>query len=274
MVKKKIIITGGNSGIGLELTKKLLSENHQIGLVLKNQNRKNDLQKVVETKNIDFFYGDLSKQSEVVKVGNEIIDKWGSLDILYNNAGVLLDQVYLSEKGNEMHFEVNTLAPLILSRTLRERTDKNSKLVIINSVTDYLHRQKKIISETLLSPKKNKKLFGAYLQSKLSLVLLMNDWAKNDKNLHILSIAPGPTKTKMTSGSGMPLWALPLRHLFFSKPSTAATYLFKAGFSEEFLNKENIFIQKNTIHNFLFELDRHTKEKLLKRIKVQISFDV
>ena len=172
MVKKKIIITGGNSGIGLELTKKLLSENHQIGLVLKNQNRKNDLQKVVETKNIDFFYGDLSKQSEVVKVGNEIIDKWGSLDILYNNAGVLLDQVYLSEKGNEMHFEVNTLAPLILSRTLRERTDKNSKLVIINSVTDYLHRQKKIISETLLSPKKNKKLFGAYLQSKLSLSLI------------------------------------------------------------------------------------------------------
>ena len=229
-MKKQIILTGGHSGIGLELTKKLLAEKHQIGLILRNEERKNDLSKVIETKDIDFFYADLSVQSEVRNVANEIADKWITVDLLYNNAGVLLDSIYLSKQGNEMHFEVNTLAPFLLGKTLWERKRKNSDLKIVNTVTDFLYKQKKLVSKTLLLPTKNQKLFGAYLQSKLALTLLMNDWAKSESKLKILNVTPGPTKTNMTSGSGMPWWLLPFRNLLFSKPTKGASYLYDVAF--------------------------------------------
>jgi len=41
-----------------------------------------------------------------------------------------------------------------------------------------------------------------------------------------------------------------------------------------FWKQTGVFIQKNKVHNFLFELDANTKEILLEQIKVQISFDV
>ena len=193
--------------------------------MLRNEEEKIDLSKVIEIKDIDFFYADLSIQSEVLHVANEIADKWNTVDILYNNAGVLLDKIYLSQQDNEMHFEVNTLAPFLLSKTLWERTGKNSELKIVNTVTDFLYKQKKLISETLLFPTKYRKLTGAYLQSKLALALLMNDWGKSGSKLTILNVTPGPTKTDMTSGSGMPLLLKPIRNLFFSKPTKGASYL-------------------------------------------------
>ena len=266
-MKKKIIITGGHSGIGLELTKKLLAENHQLGLVIRNEKRKNDLSKIIDTKGIDFFFADLSKQPEVISVANQIVDKWGEIDILFNNAGVLLDKVYHSEQNNEMHFEVNTIAPFLLSLHLHKKLGKNSSLKIVNTGTDFLYKSKKLISEALLKPTKNRKLLGAYAQSKLALALLMNDWAKNDSKLQILHTSPGPTKTKMTSGSGMPWWLLPLRSLLFTTPEKGALKIYDAAFNENLSSQSAVFINKGKAYPFSLEIDSNIKKKLLERIK-------
>lgn len=265
-MKKKIIITGGHSGIGLELTKKLLAENHQLGLIVRNEQRKDDLSKIIPIENIHFFFGDLSIQSDVITIANQIANSFVTVDILFNNAGVLLDDVYYSGQGNEMHFEVNTIAPFLLGKTLQQNIGNQTPFKIINTVTDFLHKQKKITVKTLLEPTKNRKLIGAYLQSKLALALLMNDWAKNDDTIQVLNVTPGPTKTKMTSGPGMPSWLLPLRNLFFSKPIKGATYLYQAAFNSKFENQSGIFIQKNNSYRFSFELDNDTKQKLVSKM--------
>ena len=90
----KILITGGHTGIGLELTKKLLIGKHKIGLILRNRERKNSLSKNINTENIDFFFADLSDQKSIVDIADEIIKKWHNVDIIFNNAGVLLDSIY------------------------------------------------------------------------------------------------------------------------------------------------------------------------------------
>ena len=95
----------------------------------------------------------------------------------------------------------------------------------------------------------------------------MNDWAKNDHKLKVLNVTPGPNKTKMTSGSGMPMWLLPIRNLFFSKPTKGASFLYDATFNEKFVDQTGVFIQKNKIYSFPFQLDYNTKSELLDRIK-------
>ena len=124
----KILITGGHTGIGLELTKKLLIGKHKIGLILRNRERKNSLSKNINTENIDFFFADLSDQKSIVDIADEIIKKWNNVDIIFNNAGVLLDSIYLSKQENEMHFEVNTLAPLILSMRIWNKTKEKKEI--------------------------------------------------------------------------------------------------------------------------------------------------
>ena len=69
----KILITGGHTGIGLELTKKLLIDKHKIGLIVRNRERKNSLSKIINTDNIDFFIADLSDQKAIVNIADEII---------------------------------------------------------------------------------------------------------------------------------------------------------------------------------------------------------
>ena len=64
------IITGGGSGMGLELTKKLLKEGHHIGLIVRNEQRKDETIDELGTDKLDFFFADLSDQSAVRQVAS------------------------------------------------------------------------------------------------------------------------------------------------------------------------------------------------------------
>ena len=110
---KNIIVTGGHSGIGLELTKRLVADGHLVGLVVRDAARASSVSGVESV-----FVADLSDQAQVRTVAQEILDTWGVVDMLFNNAGVLLDDIYRSPQGNEMHLEVNTLSPYLLTTLL------------------------------------------------------------------------------------------------------------------------------------------------------------
>ncbi|MEM9896878.1 MAG: SDR family NAD(P)-dependent oxidoreductase, partial [Bacteroidota bacterium] len=59
----KFLITGGHSGMGLELTKKLLAENHQVGLIVRSEKRRDETLKIFsETAEIEIFIADLEKR--------------------------------------------------------------------------------------------------------------------------------------------------------------------------------------------------------------------
>ncbi len=78
---KYILLTGGHTGLGLGVTKKLLKPENKLGLIVRNESRKQSTlselngfpQELVD--NIDFFYADLSDQEQVKTVANEIYSK-------------------------------------------------------------------------------------------------------------------------------------------------------------------------------------------------------
>ena len=170
---------------------------------------------------MDLFYADLSVQKEVINVAKEIHQRWGRVDVLFNNAGVLLDDVYLSKQGNEMHFEVNTIAPFLLAKNIYKNQGSICELKVVCTVTDMMHKQKKLRKEAILTPTKNKKLLLMPIY-KVNLPVYDNEQlGKRKKEVKLIHVSPGPTKTKMTAGPGMPRWLVPLG-LFFNEPSKGA----------------------------------------------------
>lgn len=258
----KILLTGGHSGIGLELTKRLLKEGHHLGLVVRNEQRKTDaINAIGARENVDFFYADLSKRKEIIRVAEDIKSKWDKMDGLFNNAGVLMDKAVYSENGNELQFEVNALSPYFLTSALKPLLDKSEKPFVVNTATGGMHKQKVLDLEELKRPKKFVKLLGSYMNSKFALVQLMNHLAKDWSNIRIISVDPGPNKTKMTGGSGMPAWLKPIRNVFFPKPTKGANKIYSAAFNEEFQDKSGIYIS-GKIQAIKYELTDSAVEQM------------
>ncbi|MCH9813667.1 MAG: SDR family NAD(P)-dependent oxidoreductase, partial [Epsilonproteobacteria bacterium] len=87
-------ITGGSSGIGLELVKQLISTNHII-VISKDQHKIQKL--VLQFPNIDFLQADLSKSNDVLSVIKQIYQRYQKLDILINCAAIQYTPLFTDE---------------------------------------------------------------------------------------------------------------------------------------------------------------------------------
>lgn len=129
--------------------------------------------------------------------------------------------------------------------------------------------QESLDVDELLQPSKFVKLFGPYFKSKLALTQITNNLAKNEawSKVRILNVDPGPNKTKMTKGSAMPAWLLPLRNLYFPSPTVGAKKLYNAAFLEELQGKTGVYVSGNKAQKMLLVLTEGEKSKLLSGIK-------
>ncbi|MEM9887891.1 MAG: SDR family NAD(P)-dependent oxidoreductase [Bacteroidota bacterium] len=248
------IITGGHTGMGLELTKKLLAEGHKIGLIVRSESRKKESQKLFPKESaIDIFVADLSKRNEIEQVGLQIESSWKKIDGLFNNAGLLLDKLYFSDYGNELQLEVNGISPYLLTKALLPLLEKGEDPFVVNTATGGLNNKKSINIPAFKKPEKFTKLLGSYMDSKLIMVLLMNHLSKEWKNIRFVSVNPGAIKTKMTAGKGMPFWLKPIRNLFFQSPERGAKSLYDAAFEAKY-EASGIFISEGKIRPMKFEI--------------------
>ncbi|MEL7123839.1 MAG: SDR family NAD(P)-dependent oxidoreductase [Bacteroidota bacterium] len=265
-----IIVTGGHSGIGLELSKMLLNEGHKLGLILRNEKRKEDALAALGTdKDIEFFYADLSKQKEVVNVAETIKNQWDIVNGLFNNAGVLLDQAYYSDQGNEMHFEINTLAPYLLAQKLMPLLEQTHSGFVVTTVTGSLHQRNEtsLNVNELKRPTKFVKLLGSYMQSKFAVAQLMNYMARNHSNVKFVNVDPGPNRTGMTAGEGMPFLLKPLAKILFPKPIKGATKLYRGAFDDQY-EGSGIYITSNKITPLKYDADEATIQQMLDAVVV------
>ena len=85
---KHVLITGGTSGIGLEIAKKFLSMGAKVAITGRNIDRLNSVKKLINNPNLLIIEWDIAKTNLIDNKVDQIVDKIGKIDILVNNSGI------------------------------------------------------------------------------------------------------------------------------------------------------------------------------------------
>ena len=134
------------------------------------------LESAVPTAEFHEAVADFSSQSEVSDLAAEVQDRFGTLDVLVNNAAAVSDTWSADGVGVESTFAVNHLAPYLLTRRLLpafERSDAG-RVVIVASES---HRKARWNSDDLGQPGRYDR-FDAYARSKLANLLFNAELAR------------------------------------------------------------------------------------------------
>ena len=88
---KVALITGGTSGIGLGCAERFAEEGAKVIIVSRNTERGAgvELKLQAQGKNVKFIACDVSDRKSVEALRRKVIEQYGRLDVLMNNAGVL-----------------------------------------------------------------------------------------------------------------------------------------------------------------------------------------
>lgn len=88
MNERVFLISGGTSGIGLSVAKKLLAQGNKVMLMGRNPKRGAEALQSLASEHADFVAGDVAIVADDQKAVAKTITKWGRLDGLINSAGI------------------------------------------------------------------------------------------------------------------------------------------------------------------------------------------
>ena len=131
-MSKTILITGATDGIGLLTAQKLASDGHHVLLHGRSEAK---LAKAAEQIGgaYETYRADLSVMAEVEALANAILTKHDQLDVLIDNAGILKTPNKMTQAGRDIRFDVNTIAPYILTCKLLPIIPADGRIVNLSS---------------------------------------------------------------------------------------------------------------------------------------------
>jgi len=189
----KILITGANTGIGFATAEQLVKQGQHVILACRNPQKAQAAQEQLRASNqgqVDVVGLDLNSLELTAKAADEIAERYGSLDVLINNAGLFAKTKQFSADGFEQQFGVNYLGHFLLTQKLLPVLQKapQARIVHLASIAHWAGSIKpnKFHAEGFYNP-----LFY-YGQSKLANLLFSNALAEQFANTTITNNALHP----------------------------------------------------------------------------------
>ncbi|CAD5233695.1 unnamed protein product [Bursaphelenchus xylophilus] len=125
LTSKKVLITGGASGIGAACAKLLVEEGCQVAIWDIHEENLANIHRELEKTGYTIYTQkvDLSNESEILKACDDLKERFGDVDILFNNAGLGNASSFLQSNTETMKyiFDVNIFAHMHIVRQLLPR---------------------------------------------------------------------------------------------------------------------------------------------------------
>ncbi len=176
---KTCLVTGATQGIGKETARELVKLGADVTIVGRDPARTEEAAKELEKERngarVDFLLADLSSMAAVRKLAEDFRAKRDRLDVLVNNAGVVLMDHKTTADGFEATFATNHLAYFLLTELLLDLLKKSAPSRIVNVASD-AHKGASVPFED--STDQNYSGLRAYSQSKLANILFTRELAR------------------------------------------------------------------------------------------------
>lgn len=261
MNKRKVIITGSNSGIGKASAIRFASEGYHVIMACRNIERSKSTQsEIVETSgnhSVDLIEVDVSSFDSIKKFCDEYKSRYDSLDILINNAAYFehgKKPYQLSSDGIEIAFATNTFGPFLMTELLKDALACSEDARILNANTEnimhFFDPKRKIEFNNLQGEFKESRPYSVYKMygdSKMALLMLtfkMSEVYTNDGIKVNSIIIPGvkierATMKKMSAGYRI---IAMLKQPFSLEPAVLGDCYYKVTTSEEFKNISGVAV--------------------------------
>lgn len=182
------LVTGANRGIGLELCKQLKQRQEEVIAVCRHSSV------ALEGLGVETYSGvELTDLHSIDSLAQRLEGK--SIDVLLHNAGILRQDLLgsLEQKNLREQFEVNAMAPLLLTEALLPSLKSGSKIVMITS------RMGSIGDNSSGG-------YYGYRMSKAALNSAAVSLAQDLKSrgIGVFILHPGMVATEMTGNNGIP----------------------------------------------------------------------
>ncbi len=230
--KKTIVITGASDGIGAAAARLLKSMGHTVVIVGRSREK---TQRLAAELRAPFHLVDYAELSQVRRLAAEL-GRYDRIDVLANNAGGALSAKEITADGFEKTFQVNYLAPFLLTSLLRDKLcDCRATVIQTSSVAANLFGAGLNLEN--LNYETNYTAVRAYGEAKLENILFTRELHRRfgEKGLHAVAFEPGLVRSNFASESVLffkLIYRTPLKYALTITPKRSAERLVRLAVGE------------------------------------------
>jgi NAD(P)-dependent dehydrogenase (short-subunit alcohol dehydrogenase family) len=187
---KVAVVTGGNSGIGLETARRFVAEGADVVITGRRQDALDEAVKSIG-KCVTGVQGDVANLADLDRLYAYVAQRWGRIDVLFANAGIVqfvpFEQV--SEASFDIQFDVNVKGLFFTVQKALPLLSDGASILLNASVAGV----KGIGSAS------------AYNATKAAVRSFARTWTNElkDRHIRINTLSPGPIETPIFGKAGL-----------------------------------------------------------------------
>lgn len=209
MTDRTIVITGASDGIGAAAARRLCQACENVVVVGRSESK---TRTVATELGADCFVADFGDLSQVRVLAQKLRSRYPRIDVLANNAGGMSSTVQMTADGYEHTYQVNYLAPFLLTTQLLDVL-VDSGASVVNTTSSSQKLLGKVTIDDLQNTHRHRPS-TAYALTKLAIILFTKELHRryHDGGLSVAAFHPGYVNSNFGPASGSRLLAFMARY--------------------------------------------------------------